>query len=153
MSLKIKLQLVRILLAGPTTQRTQVAHLVSMWLKGVDLRGVSTRDLGLDDQRSVQYVDSGGADLDAVFRTFDISPADAVLDVGCGKGGALITLSRYPFALVDGLEISSDLAHIAARTSAGFELRKPGCSAPMPRISRIGTSTRTFTCTIRFWEW
>jgi SAM-dependent methyltransferase len=123
-SVKVKLKLARVLLTGPATQRTQAAHVVLMWLKGVDLRGVSTGDLGLDDRRSAQYVDSGGADLDAVFRTFEISPKDALLDVGCGKGGTLITLSRYPFAHVDGLDISPHLVHIARRNLSRLRITK-----------------------------
>jgi len=42
-----------------------------------------------------------------------ISRADAVLDIGCGKGGAMITLAQFAFERVDGLEISPKLAHIA----------------------------------------
>jgi SAM-dependent methyltransferase len=86
-----------------------------MWMKGVDLRGVSVQSLGLDERRSIWYSDSGGADLDTVFRTLSISPDDSLLDFGCGKGGALITLSRFPFAHVDGIEISPDLAQTARR--------------------------------------
>jgi SAM-dependent methyltransferase len=123
-SLRVKLQLARVLLTGPAAQRSQAAHIVLMWLKGVDLRGVSTGHLGLDEQRSSQYVDSGGADLDAVFRTFEISPKDALLDIGCGKGGTLITLSRYPFAHVDGLEISPYLVQIARRNLIRLQINK-----------------------------
>jgi SAM-dependent methyltransferase len=83
--------------------------------KGVDVRGVSVEGLGLDQARSSWYSDSGGPDLDAVFGTFSILPTDAVLDIGCGKGGALITLARYAFARVDGLEISPELVRVARK--------------------------------------
>jgi SAM-dependent methyltransferase len=96
-----------------------------MWVRGVDLRGVLTEDLGLDDRRSVMYWNSGGADLDAVFQTFDIAPHDSVMDLGCGKGGALITLARYPFAHVDGVEISAQLVEIARRNLSRLQINKP----------------------------
>lgn len=99
--------------------------MVRMWLRGVDLRGVSVRDLGLDEQRSIWYHDSSGADLDTVFQTFAISADVSVLDIGCGKGGALITLSRYPFSHVDGLEISPDLVQIAHQNLSRLRIAKP----------------------------
>ena len=37
------------------------------------------------------------------------------MDIGCGKGGAIYTLTRFPFKKVDGIEISKDLADIAKR--------------------------------------
>jgi hypothetical protein len=52
-----------------------------MWVKGVDLRGVSVQDLGLDERRSIWSSDSSGADLDAVFQNFDISAEDAILSL------------------------------------------------------------------------
>jgi len=124
LSLKRKLQLAQLLLSGRSPQRRHARHVVRMWVKGVDLRGVSVRDLGLDEQRSIWYDDSSGADLDAVFQTLGITPEDGVLDLGCGKGGALITLCRYPFAHVDGLEISSAMLDIARRNLSRLRITK-----------------------------
>lgn len=36
-----------------------------------------------------------------------------MLDLGCGKGGAMITLRKYRFDRVDGLDISPEMIHIA----------------------------------------
>lgn len=124
MSLKSKLQLAQLLFSGRSAHSRHARHVVRMWAKGVDLRGVSVRDLGLDEQRSIWYDDSSGADLDAVFKTFEISSEDAVLDLGCGKGGALITLCRYPFAHVDGLEISPALMDIARQNLRRLRITK-----------------------------
>jgi SAM-dependent methyltransferase len=124
LSLKSKLQLAQLLLSGRSPQRRHARHVVRMWVKGVDLRGVSVQDLGLDERRSIWYSDSSGEDLDAVFQTFHISAEDAVLDLGCGKGGALITLCRYPFAHVDGLDISPAMVEIARRNLSRLGITK-----------------------------
>jgi SAM-dependent methyltransferase len=124
LSLKSKLQLAQLLLSRRSPQRQQARHVVRMWAKGVDLRGVSVKDLGLDEQRSIWYSDSSGEDLDAVFRTFEISREDAVLDLGCGKGGAVITLCRYPFAHVDGLDLAPAMVDIARRNLSRLRITK-----------------------------
>ena len=69
--------------------------------------------LGLTRARSKFYCDSGGPWLEEILKTIKISRSDAALDIGCGKGGAVITLARYPFMRVDGLELSESLIPIA----------------------------------------
>jgi SAM-dependent methyltransferase len=59
--------------------------------------------------------DSGGPELDMIFSTINILPTDNVIDIGCGKGGALISLSKYPFKRVDGIEIFKDVCEIAEK--------------------------------------
>ncbi|MGC1684320.1 MAG: class I SAM-dependent methyltransferase [Candidatus Acidiferrales bacterium] len=84
-----------------------------MKIRGVDLRWASLEECGLSAERSYRYSDSGGPDLQELLDTLKISPSDEILDLGCGKGGALITLAKYPFAQVDGVEISPELSDIA----------------------------------------
>ncbi len=86
---------------------------LKMKMNGIDLRWTSLQESGLSEERSYRYSDSGGPDLEELLDTLMISSSDAVLDLGCGKGGALITLAEYPFARVDGVEISPKLARIA----------------------------------------
>jgi tRNA A58 N-methylase Trm61 len=52
-----------------------------------------------------------------------ITARDSVVDFGSGKGGALITLSRYPFARIAGVEISPDLVTIAKENLAKLDIR------------------------------
>lgn len=66
-------------------------------------------------ERTHYYADSGGLAFDKIMGHFDISPADAIVDFGCGKGGTLISLSKYPFARILGVEISADLVAVARR--------------------------------------
>jgi SAM-dependent methyltransferase len=74
-------------------------------------------DLKLDSreesERTHFYSDSGGSELDKVMAAFNLRSDDAIIDFGCGKGGALITLAKYPFSKITGVEISAELVDIA----------------------------------------
>ena len=111
----------------PNTLLSRIRNLVAMLLtgqwrmalwrlrmhsRGVELSMASLDELGLDAARARDYSNSGGPRLERILRTLDISAADCVIDVGCGKGGAMITLARY-FGRVDGLELSEQLIPIA----------------------------------------
>ena len=73
--------------------RKKARYLLTAKIRGIDLNGASVEQLGLDPTRSHFYADSG-PDLDHALRSFDISPTDVALDLGCGKGGAMITLAK-----------------------------------------------------------
>ena len=66
-----------------------------------------------DSERTHYYADSGGLAFDRIMANFNITPNDAIVDYGCGKGGILISLSKYPFAKITGIEIMPDLVAIA----------------------------------------
>ena len=66
-----------------------------------------------DSDRTHYYADSGGLAFDKIMANFDITPADAIVDYGSGKGGILISLSKYPFAKITGVEIAPELVEIA----------------------------------------
>jgi SAM-dependent methyltransferase len=91
------------------------AYHLACRLRGLDLAPVDQEALGLDKRVGNWYHDSGGPKLRAVLRRVPIAPEDVALDVGCGKGGAIITLARYPFRRVDGLELSGELIAVAQR--------------------------------------
>ena len=76
----------------------------------VDLKHDSTETV---TDRTHYYADSGGLAFDKIISNFNIRPNDAIVDFGCGKGGILISLSKYPFSRITGVEISEDLAQIA----------------------------------------
>jgi SAM-dependent methyltransferase len=64
-------------------------------------------------ERTHYYADSGGIEFDKIMTNFHVSPGDAIVDFGCGKGGILISLSKYPFSKIAGVEISPELVEIA----------------------------------------
>lgn len=70
---------------------------------GIDLDYKRSTIQGIGCQQS-----SGGPLLDRIMKMFRISPTDTVIDIGSGKGGAIITLCQYPFGKVDGIEIDSE---------------------------------------------
>ncbi len=109
------------LLFGHKWQRKNKLFLIGMKFRGFDLSGASLQSLGLSAERSFEYANSGGPCLDALLRKLQITEHDAALDIGCGKGGAMLTMANHPFAKVDGIEISPRLADIAR----GF-LRRAG---------------------------
>jgi SAM-dependent methyltransferase len=93
-------------------------------LRGLDLQSETLESLGLSEDSSQPHVSSGNQDLDICLRSLPITHKDSVLDIGCGKGGALITLSKYPFHHVDGLEISDSLVAIAKKNFRKLSLEK-----------------------------
>ena len=66
-----------------------------------------------DSERTHYYADSGGLEFDKIISNFDITSRDAIVDYGSGKGGILISLSKYPFAKITGVEIDPELVEIA----------------------------------------
>jgi len=102
----------------------QKLYIMAMRLRGIDLFGVDASELGLSTDRSFWYQNSGGPQLDAILKNLSISSNDSVLDIGCGKAGALITMARYPFARVDGLDVSPGLVEIAKQNLSCLAIRK-----------------------------
>lgn len=103
---------IRRMLFGTPGQRAQTRHLVGLALRGVDVSGLHGHT-----------GNSGGPDLEIVMASINVEPGRVALDLGCGKGGALITLAKYGFARLDGVELSPVLASIAEKN-----LRKLGIS-------------------------
>jgi SAM-dependent methyltransferase len=95
---------------------------LDMHRRGVELSMARLDELGLDPARARDYSNSGGPRLESILKTLNISGAVRVIDMGCGKGGAMITLARY-FRRVDGLELSERLIPIAREN-----LRKAGAA-------------------------
>jgi SAM-dependent methyltransferase len=100
----------RILFFGDARQRKTTLYMLRMFFRGFNLSGAAPESLGLSPERSYRYGDSGGPDLDVVLESLGISSSDAALDIGCGKGGVMLTMAKYPFSRIDGIELSPKLA-------------------------------------------
>ena len=82
--------------------------------QGLDfLRGVEAGQVGLDPAVAFRSTPSGGAVLKRVLKRVDVQATDRIIDIGCGKGDAIRTLLKAPFAQVDGVELSPEIADIA----------------------------------------
>jgi len=74
-------------------------------------------------ERTHYYADSSGIEFDEIISRFNITPADAIVDFGCGKGGILISLSKFPFSKITGVEISPELVEIANENMRKLRIR------------------------------
>jgi hypothetical protein len=112
------------LMTGDTTEWRYLPYRLGMRWRGIDLAWSSAAEMGLAPERSNWHSNSGGPDLDVVLKSLPISASDAAIDIGCGRGGAMLTLSRYPFSEVNGIEISPKLAEIARMNLAKLHVEK-----------------------------
>ncbi len=101
----------------------RIAYVARMKLRRMDLHYASLNEIGLSEERSLFYVNSGGPELESILASLPISPSDQVLDLGSGKGGAMLTFARFPFARVDGVELSESLVAIAKRNLGRMGVR------------------------------
>lgn len=89
----------------------------------VDLDSVTLADLGLSPEFANRYDDSGGADLELVLNDLRFGSQDAVVDVGAGKGGALLTLYKYSPRHIVGVELSPQLVDRARENLRSLHIR------------------------------
>lgn len=83
---------------------------------GLDfLTVIQPEDVGLDSKKAYRSSPSGDKFLQNLLMDFNISSQDSIIDIGCGKGSAMRTMLKFPFAQVDGIELSEYIAKIAAR--------------------------------------
>ena len=91
----------------------KIAYALHTRYNGLDFTAVSIGALGLSPARSAQHSPSGGADLSRVLTSLGISPSSTALDLGCGKGAAVLTMARFPFVEVVGVDLSVELVEVA----------------------------------------
>jgi len=96
---------------------------------GVDTSGsVSAAECAPDAAMASQILPYAGSQPSIVRAGITSLPDHnryAFVDLGCGKGRALMVASEFPFARLVGVEISPDLAEIARRNAAVIARRDP----------------------------
>lgn len=96
-----------------------IAHkflLMKEEFQGVDFATiVEPEAVGLDSKYVVHSSPSGNKYLIRLLNDLHITDQDSILDIGCGKGSAMSAMLKFPFARVDGIELSKDIAEIATR--------------------------------------
>jgi SAM-dependent methyltransferase len=71
-------------------------------------------ELGLDPSLGSEYAPTEYTTLHALMRACRVRRNhDVLLDVGSGKGRALIVAGRYPFRRVIGIDVSEELSNVA----------------------------------------
>lgn len=96
---------------------------LKVYLGQVDLKDAHLDELGLSEERSYYYAHSGGLHLEEVLRALNVTAQDSIVDFGSGKGGVLITLSKFKFLKVTGVEISPILVGIAKKNLKALKIR------------------------------
>jgi 16S rRNA G966 N2-methylase RsmD len=81
---------------------------------GIETGGVvRLRDLGLAAQDRIDYVPSEWLGLRRVFRDIEVREDDVLLDLGAGKGRAVLVAAARPFKRIVGVELSDELSAVA----------------------------------------
>ena len=87
-----------------------IAWRLQVKMRRLDFNFVPENELGVTGSRANSYSDSG-ARLRAVLKKIPIEPSSFALDLGCGKGGAVLVLASR-FTRADGVDISPSLVAI-----------------------------------------
>jgi SAM-dependent methyltransferase len=119
--LKRIIRLIRRVIGG---DGKQVLYDVYLKLRNIDVGEVSNETIGISRDIGSRHQTSGGPYLDFVLKNLPINQNDSIIDIGCGKGGALITLTQYPFQSVDGLDMSDMLISIAKSNLKKLQITK-----------------------------
>lgn len=81
--------------------------------KGIDtLKYVNIEELGLTEEMGFRYEYSKKKYLRKTLKTLNIKKTDAIIDLGSGKGSALIEFSNHAFSRITGVEFSDKLYRI-----------------------------------------
>jgi len=103
-------------------------RLLSEELMGLDFTCFyNSQEIGNDPTISFGYSSSGNKYLINMLKNLAISTTDNIIDIGCGKGGALRVMLSFPFSRVDGVEISERLAVIARKNLQKLRILPERC--------------------------
>lgn len=77
----------------------------------------------------MRHIASDPEEFDAAIAALPVSPdGRTFIDLGSGKGRALLLASRYPFAKVIGVEFARELVEEARRNAANFPAAEQKCT-------------------------
>ncbi len=92
---------------------------------GLDTRHhVSIEVLGTDPTLCYGYEATDWISFKSVLKRLDIKSTDTFLDLGSGKGRALLIASEFPFRKIIGVEISKELCDLARKNVERYLQRK-----------------------------
>ncbi|MGY2908719.1 methyltransferase domain-containing protein [Bradyrhizobium sp. URHC0002] len=84
--------------------------------QGVDFsRIVWPEEVGLDSKYVGESTPTWNKYLVRLLKDLHINDQDTILDIGCGKGSAMLAMLKFPFARVDGIELSQPISETAIR--------------------------------------
>lgn len=91
-------------------------HILLDLVQGLDFLIVRTpEELGFSPARINRASPSGNKYLSSAIQRIGVTKQDRILDIGCGKGSAMRVFCDYPFQVVGGLEISTQLSQTCVK--------------------------------------
>lgn len=86
-------------------------------LRGLDIvKYIESNELGLSENEGYRYEYTKTKYLRKAFKDLHITTIDSIIDIGSGKGCALIEFSKYPFRKNSGVEYSESL-HVICKNN------------------------------------
>src|SRR5262245_24400603 len=112
---------------GPIGRLKRALHRVMYRFRDLDLSGASNEQTGVPASEGCEHAATGSVDLEEAFNAFGLSGrVKSILDVGCGKGAALITFHRLGIRQLSGVELSGEILDICRKN-----LKAMGVSADL----------------------
>lgn len=94
-------------------------------IQGVDFTTIiEPEEVGLDSKYVEHCSPSGSKSLVRLLQDLRINGQDTILDIGCGKGSAMLAMLKFPFARVDGIELSKEISEIAIRNFTNLKKKR-----------------------------
>lgn len=93
-------------------------------LRGLDFsKVIPSAHLGYDASLVVQCSPSGNKYLTNLFKDMPLTNCDNILDIGCGKGSAILRLTNFKFKNIDGIEIARQHAEVAKKNFIKLKIK------------------------------
>ncbi len=113
--------------------RARMQGRVFDWYHNVDTSGMLPTTDALTGLAGVEYYGTPAKDLRWMLQLAERSMVDPTqatfIDIGCGKGRALLIASEFPYRRIVGIEFSSGLHAIAQRNISRYRGTARKCSA------------------------
>lgn len=119
-------RLVRYVIQNPRYSVERFGITISQIFKGIDTyKNEQLENLDIPPETEPNmYESSGNSYLVNTLKHMNITSEDAIIDFGCGKGGALIKMADFPFKTVKGVEYSKFLYDVAEKNIKKLKLKK-----------------------------
>ena len=99
-------------------------HQMNCKVRGLDFSSESLEEIGITADLGRRHDASGFIGLTDVFQTFGlVGRVQSVMDVGCGKGAALVAFSQLGIRTLGGVDISERLVDICRRNLDKVNIR------------------------------
>lgn len=108
-------------------------------LRGIDLRSESLAELGLSDANANRHDASNPLPIEYAFRKFGLlGSVSSAIDVGCGKGAALIAMHALGVRVLGGFDLSSRLVDICRQNLRRLQIPADVWCEDATEFSRFG---------------